>query len=350
MKNFQLKPKPSLVRTLKEPVSAQQKGFNWQRWSWTAILLVALFFAGRHVYVSFALIQGEGQVELNKQAVMFTNDIRVLSIMVTEGDTVQRGDTLFLYQNELDNDANGGAAMSVSMSQPVDWIERERLQLRRQIDLKKLAAASFERKIEFTQQELSRQQDLVLLGVNHIERDLLSLQSDILTYQTERDVVVKEIATLRRHLAQLHSQERKMAAFAANQFAQQAATQVYIAKMDGIIGQINFNNNEVCYEKQDVLTVHQKGNIRIKAYFDPDETPYIAAGDIVDIEFPDGTWGEGIIHNFYVSTYALPAEFQKRYEPVERNVVVDVLPLNDLEAGRWMSFYKMEVHLSKSKY
>ena len=97
------------------------------------------------------------------------------------------------------------------------------------------------------------------------------------------------------------------------------------------------------------MVIHQLENLKIKAYFHQSLYQEIRLGEEVEIEFPDGTIGRGVINNFYVSTYELPAEFQKRYEPVERRIVVDVLPLNLDEATRWIGYYKMAVTIVKKK-
>ena len=123
----------------------------------------------------------------------------------------------------------------------------------------------------------------------------------------------------------------------------------YASPVSGEIGQINNSPNEVCYKAKDVMVIHQLENLKIKAYFHQSLYQEIRLGEEVEIEFPDGTIGRGVINNFYVSTYELPAEFQKRYEPVERRIVVDVLPLNLQEAARWIGYYKMAVTIVKKK-
>lgn len=346
MKNFSLKQKPAVIKTLMEP--PKKKATNYQQWSWISILLLIAFFSLKRVCLAYAYVHGEGQVELTKQAITFTNDIQVLAIKVAEGDDVKIGDTLFLYQNEWGDDHQN--SMAISIAQPIDWVIKEKLNLKKQIKLKGLEANSFARKIAFKNDELSHQKNLVVLGVNQIESTLTSIQSKLIDYQTRRNLLLNEIKVLKRQLAALRAEEKEIKNLEIKSNNQREQSIWYIAKTDGIIGQINFNNNEVCYEKQDVMTIHQADQISIKAYFDPDEVPYVQLGNKLNITFPDGTLGVGIIQNFYVSTYALPAEFQKKYEPVERNVVVDIAPLNPLEKQKWSNFYKMNVAVEKLRY
>ena len=71
---------------------------------------------------------------------------------------------------------------------------------------------------------------------------------------------------------------------------------------------------------------------------------------MLNITFPDGTETKGILRRFYYSTYPLPDEFQKRYEPTTRTVAADIYPVNDADYEHWKAFYKMGVSVSKYKY
>jgi len=71
---------------------------------------------------------------------------------------------------------------------------------------------------------------------------------------------------------------------------------------------------------------------------------------MVTIEFPDKTESLGIISKFFVSTYAVPSEFQKKYEPTERNIVAEIVPFNKQDDLAWNSYYKMEVNVQKKRY
>lgn len=347
MKSFKFKKQASVISTLKEPPIAKKKKFNWQRLIYIAILLGIIIYVGRNIYIGVAEVRGEGQVELKKQAVTFTNDIEILDILVSEGDTVIQGDTLFWYKNETDDE--GGVALA-SGSQPVDWILREKLHTEKDIALKRIKRTRYSKELKFKHDELQHQKELVLLGVNNIESKLTYIQEEIIRLEAEKKAINNEIYYLKNYLTQLNLQEKEIQNIEINRAQQLNQSAYYIAQMDGIIGQINFHNNEVCYEKEDVMTIHKMDEISIKGYFDPEEIRYIQRGGKVEVLFPNGGRGTGIIHNFYVSTYALPAEFQKKYEPVERNVVVDIIPLNELEAERWSRFYKMQVEIKTPRF
>jgi len=155
----------------------------------------------------------------------------------------------------------------------------------------------------------------------------------------------------------LRKKEKEAVALEEEQLANKIAsgmeyrnqTYYYVTPVSGEIGQINNSPNEVCYKTKDVMVIHQLENLKIKAYFNQQLYQEIQLGEIVSIEFPDGSVSKGVIDNFYVSTYELPPEFQKKYEPVERSIVVDVLPLDMDEASLWIGYYKMAVTVVKKK-
>ncbi len=346
MKQFSLKQKTSVIKTLKEPPKAKP-GINWQRILFIGVLLLIAYSVGKRIYRGALLIIGDGQVKLSKQSIQFTDDIRISSILVEEGDTVLTGDTLFYYRYET---SKNRTTSIINSDAPSNWLIREKLNTRKQISIKKAALKRFKEQLDFKDKELEHQKELIILGVNEIESRLSYIQGEIIRLKSQNDVLLREIYYLRKHLKDLEAQELEQKQTRILRQEVIGAILPYIAKITGIIGQINMDPNEVCYEQQAVMAIHQLDQVSIKAFFDPYDVPHINKGDKVWLEFPDGSSSTGIIHNFYVSTYAVPAEFQKKYEPIERNVVAEVIPLNELEMARWLKFYKMNSEVTKYRY
>ncbi|MEM8909410.1 MAG: hypothetical protein AAGD05_16305, partial [Bacteroidota bacterium] len=182
--------------------------------------------------------------------------------------------------------------------------------------------------------------------------------SDIVHLETDIETLRREIRILKKHLYELRKQEKLAQKLNEEKLQSQIAAGIeyrntqyyYVTPTQGEIGQINNSTNEVCYKSKDVMVIHQLENLKIKAYFNQKLYQEIRLGEEVTIEFPDGTSSRGVIDNFYVSTYELPPEFQKKYEPVERSIVVDVIPLDLQEAELWIGYYKMAVTVVKKKY
>lgn len=347
MRNFSLQNKATVIKTLKEPPRAKQK-VNWERRVYVLLLASLVLYVGHRIYNGYFIIHGNGQIRLAKTQVEFTDDIRLQSIFVAQGDTVAIGDSLFTYKYE-NHRANNFGITSETVKTP-EWIMREKMRLKKEIAVKKIGLKEIGQQIAFKEEELDHKKELILLGVDDMEKHLTAIQSDLLKLAARKKASEKEIYFLRKHLASIRAEQnidKKIRLHNANPVQ---PTKTYIATVDGIIGRIHMDPNEVCYEKENVLTIHQRESISIQAYFDLYEVNNIDRGDKVWVTFPDGSESEGIINNFFISTYRVPEEFQKKYEPTERNIVAEVIPVNEYEINNWFLFYKMDVQVSKYRY
>ncbi|MCB0686285.1 MAG: hypothetical protein KDC53_07165, partial [Saprospiraceae bacterium] len=141
--------------------------------------------------------------------------------------------------------------------------------------------------------------------------------------------------------------ERRKLAFENGKISAVPALEAYISPVKGTITQIYKEDYEVALESETVLSIHKPTNLYIKAFYDQKDLRYLKEGDVVDIRFPDGSTSMGVLQRFYFATYQLPDEFQKKYEPVTRSIVADILPINEVELEKWKAFYKLNVSISK---
>ena len=197
---------------------------------------------------------------------------------------------------------------------------------------------------------LETKQSLLLGGLHDEYNNYNQLQNQIAKTQSEIAYLEKEVKLFQDHLALLRGQERMLLNQNTLELNLYNEVKYFIAPLEGVISDIFYATNEICYKKEEMITIHQLNNATINTYFDPTEINHLKEGDIVKVDFPDNTIREGIISKFYVSTYAVPSEFQKKYEPTERNIVAEVIPLNREDASTWKQFYKMEVKVRKSRY
>jgi len=47
--------------------------------------------------------------------------------------------------------------------------------------------------------------------------------------------------------------------------------------------------------------------------------------------------------------YEAPEEFQKTYEPTERNILAEIIPINDVQKSQWATYHKLNIKLEISK-
>ena len=103
----------------------------------------------------------------------------------------------------------------------------------------------------------------------------------------------------------------------------------FTCPIEGSITNIQKQAFEVALKTEVIMSLHQPKNVHIRGYFDQEDLGDIHEGDIVQVEFPDGTFSLGRVDRFEFSTRILPIEFQKKFEPTTRTLAVDILPLKD---------------------
>ena len=354
MKNFTgFKYQESVLKTVEEP--AIKKKFNWDRFSFILLLLAVICYFGYSYYKRIAYTSINGLVQLEKMAVNFTDDIRLKEICTKEADAIQRGDTLFVYTYEDREQINNSLA-NISLKAKISGVGNDRnflkdiMNVRRQIAVTKSDIEGYKSLKEIRQFEIEEQKKQILLGVD-VAHKLPPLKSAVAALDSDIRSSKRELRVLRKHLAALKKAKREFEKLELENIAAkenqgqsiQDQQHFYVSPIEGVIGQINNSENEVCYRSENVMVIHQLNNLKIKAYFETTAVGKAQIGDYVEIEFPDGSLGKGVIDNFYISTYEMPPEFQKKYEPTERSVLADIVPLNEEEAKHWIGYYKMAV-------
>ena len=343
MNHFSFNKKNAEIRTLKEPPRKKNK-MNLDRMLYFILIFIGLFFLLRYAYKKLLFIEVDGQISFEKLDVSFTDDIYLSHIRASEGDTVLKGDTLFSFLNRrLQLERND---FSFYRSESLKS-KAEENSLKQQIAMKKIELKGINQEITQMNQRIKEMQQLVLLDAQPRVKFIQQKELKQSLTNTKNALALK-INLLMKMLKELEAQPLfHTFSPSANPYFQMA--DAYVAPINGIVGQINFNEQEICYETQQMMTIHQPDQIQIRAYFDQKTVKNLQKGDQVKIIFPDGKTSAGTINNFLVSTYALPAEFQKRYEPVVRSILANVIPVDAKEEELWRGFYKMNVKVSINK-
>jgi len=347
MKQFKLREEKTFVKILKEPPTLKQK-VNWSRRFYLLIFIFVAFLFTKRVYMANMIIIANGQLELPKQTVKFPNDIKVLNLNVSTGQEVCEGDTLFAFKNM--GDQLDQARVTMRTSNPNEWILREQLALRKKIELSELLIEQKNKNLNYFDEIILKKESLLLGGIHEEYNQYSNMLDKKAKLISEIDYHKHEIEILKKHIAQLYVQKKLYSDINIGELGIYDEVQYFISPLDGVISDVFYEANEICYKKEEMITIHQLTNATINTFFDPEEIRYLEIGDMVDIEFPDKSQTKGVISKFFVSTYALPSEFQKKYEPTERNIVAEVLPVNKVDEQTWNSFYKMDVIIEKSRY
>ncbi|MDT7831166.1 hypothetical protein RQM59_02175 [Flavobacteriaceae bacterium S356] len=337
MNKFSYTKGKAIIRTLKEP-KVKKKKLNLDRILFILIILALCFWLLSFVYNKTVWIEGNGQMLMEKVDVNFTNDIRVKEIFINEGDTVCVGSRLFnYYQDDFDSDAS-------LVLKNFDRKEKQYTNLQdliKEIYLKRLQLKSLKERLAFLNEQEKKAIKLILLDVyTKVKLDAIIQQKMLLENQ---------INLLKNELYFLRLQRKNISPDTTISVGGGNFGNSYISPIEGVVGQILKNSEESCYKAENVMTIHDVEKVFIKAYFDLKDLAHVKKGSIVLVEFPDKTISEGIINKLYISTYKAPTEFQKKYEPTERNILTEIVPLDKEQVPEWGKFYKLNLKVKIGK-
>ncbi|MFP2995174.1 hypothetical protein ABN763_04660 [Spongiivirga sp. MCCC 1A20706] len=347
MRTFSYQKETAKIRTLKEPV-VKKKKFNFDRLVYFILVLIAFGFLAKYLYTKVAIVKANGMVVMDKIDVNFTQDIRIKQLSVQEGDSVQIDQNLFSYQqNEFDNEA-----AVLLRSEGKNEKKNDALQdLAFKIAQKRIERNNLYNHTNQLDQQLEKMIKLVLLDV-YTKEKLEGIRNQILLAKNKISLLNNEIRFLLSQTSLLrnnnnHATQPTIFDLSTGGYSSHRSS--YLSPINGIIGQIHKNREESCYKGERVMTIHNTEKVFIKGYFDLKDAAHLDEGDIVDILFPDQTKEKGVINKLYVSTYTAPIEFQKKYEPTERNILAEIIPLRAEQKDRWGAYHMLNVSISLNK-
>lgn len=341
-----------------------KRPINWDRIVYLVLLGLALFFVGRFLINTYFYIEGNGQVLFENVDIRHTDDIRILEFYKKEGEDVLIGDTLFTYFLDDDVFGGGGGGNSVNISEGKSgnsWIEREIYGLKKDIDLNNVRINDNKGLLAIYKKDLERVRNEVILdAVSHtnlenLEYQIDKLEGDIMLREEENRIFRKQIG----YLTDLMEKDLEAEKIKINQKTgtvmltgaeDRSAFKVFTSPINGTITRLLKQPFEVALKSENILSIHQPNNVHIKGFFNQTDLKYLNEGDVVEIEFPDGTISNGIIDRFYSATYILPEEFQKKFEPTTRTLAADIIPIGNNDLNVWKKYYKLSVKITKGTF
>lgn len=360
MRSIDFKRKDSVIRVVNEDIKVSKR--NWDRIIYVVFLSLVFFFLGYYAINKILFIQADGQVLFENVSIRLTDDCRIISYQKEEDDIVHIGDSLFSYTLDKDNlwsnpSLTLGIASATSDENNWGWIEKEKYALTKKIALNKIEIIQSTSLIASYKNEMQRLQNEIILDVlpknrlEFVQHEITLLNTAIEKLSSENTQSYGLISELNRMLktSQVKSAP-KTSANAGGNGEDGNGVHVFYSPIEGTVTRIYTRQFEVALKSEEIMSVHKNTPMYVKGFFEQEDISYFKEGDIVNIEFPDGSESKGVIRRFYYATYALPAEFQKRYEPVTRTIAADIYPVLENEYSHWRAFYKMSVNVSKYKY
>lgn len=344
MRSFSFQRQAAVIRTLKEPPKPKRR-INLDRVLYFAIITLVLFFLGRYAYKTLASVEGNGQILMDKIEVNFTNDIRIQQLMVTEGDTVNWNQPLFSY---LESDFDNSATLVLRSERYRNTGAQDSLRLKFEIQQKQIeldAAIIADIRLQKLEEQVYK---LVMLDVE-TRTKLEQVREERFGSRTQVQLLNQELALLQAQYALIRQLQNGRGGSSSGSGSGDYF-RWYESPIGGIIGQINKNEQEACYRTESVLTIHNTEQVYIKAYFELKDLEAIQQNARVSVLLEDGSSSYGMIRKIYVSTYEAPEEFQKTYEPTERNLLAEIVPLNEVDRAHWARFHKLNVKIRLGRF
>jgi hypothetical protein len=285
------------------------------------------------------------------------------------------------------NGGGGGGSNSVSIAgggKKDSWIEREIYTLKKNSDLNRVRITDDKSLLAIYENDLERVRNEVILdAVSHtnlenLEYQISKLQSDINLLAAQIGIYSKQIRYLEELLlleeppptidieqSSLSGSGFGGADGAFNEIYKKSERKdflmlagveniqnykIFTCPINGNITRIHKQPYEVALKTETICAIHQPNDVHIKGFFNQEDLKYLNAGDIVTVEFPDGTKSKGLVDRFYSATYILPEEFQKKFEPTTRTLAADILPIGENDLEVWKKYYKLSVKVTKRTF
>jgi multidrug resistance efflux pump len=357
MKSIDFKRKGSAIRVLSE--DTKKIKYNWDRVIYIVFLTGVLLFLGYYFTNKILFIKANGQVLFENVIVRLTDDCRVLWYNKKEDDIVKKGDSLFTYTLDKDNIWGNyslpGNVIKTTVVPAWEWMDKEKFQLQEQIELNNIEIAKNKTLIKAFEKELQQLKNEVILDVLPHDR-LQYVQNQILTLETDIKKLNSENTEYNQLIAKLDAIPRQPPkpinsggmGSVNNNLAD--SIRVFYSPFDGTVTRIYTQQFEVALKSDQIMAIHKNNPMYIKGYFNQEDLNFFKEGDQVDIQFPDGSKSKALIRRFYYTTYQMPEEFQKRYEPTTRTIAADIYPVDTAEYVHWRAFYRLGVTITKFKY
>lgn len=373
MKSVNFQRNKSLIRVVNEQNTKKKTHKNWDRILYMGLLGLFLAFMVYYFFAKYVYVHAYGHVIIENTHIRLTDDARVIEFYVHEGDSIQKKDTLFSYALDRDDDINGQSAQSLSIGSITanakdDWWVKELFALKKKIALNNIDAAENASLINNYKSEIKRLSNEVILDVlpknrlEFVQNEIFRLNTSNQKLQHENNELNALIKTLgpstnKNKYSASNIRLKSGTRLASNDLEKLAFSEELLSEpkyfkspISGVSTRIFIHNYETVLKSEEIMSIHQAHPAFIKAYFEQEDLRYFHEGDIFNIDFPDGTTSKGVLKRFYIATYTLPEEFQKKYEPTTRSIAADIYPLDSTEIVKWKAFYKMSVDISKLKF
>lgn len=357
MKNFDFNQTDSVFRNQTERSKIKKsRKINWDRIIYFMLLIGLIIIVSSYFFNKFYYVKADGQVIFNSLDIQTIDDSRIISIKVKEGSEVKVGDTLFMYKEDNEDFNTGNGSVSVEQSNTNhNWKQKEFIEINQQIKLKENELDFKSSKyIRLKKDEEKTKNEVMVDALPKVEyhrliNSIKDLEQEILLTKNE----IKILKIKLNQIKQLPLNAQKSSIISGgngNGNSNSNEYKAFTSPIDGYVSKIFKEDFEVAIRSEVIMHLYQPKGVIVKAFFKQEDYNQIQKSDIVDVEFPDGTYSKGIVNMILHETNRLPEEFQKKFEPTTRVINVDIVPFSPKDLLLWKKFNKLSVTVFKSKY
>ncbi len=334
-----------------------KKKINWDKIVYFIVLFLIIFFAFKYFFTRAVYVMAPGHVLFKSLRIRVPEDVTIQKFYKFEGDSIAVGDTVFSYISYKDEQDLEAFELKALQTVPKNdqWVSREIYQLTKMISLNNIEKEEKANLIVYYKSQIESLKNEVILEITPKSKiEFYEKEIEKLTFEMES--ITKENTTYNNLIAQLKLMEpsESSTSIDANGLysggGSNGLLKYYISPIKGTITRLYKSDYEVALKSEDILNMHEKEDIYIKAFFDQEDLAYFKEGDEVTVIFPDGEQSIGHIKRFYYATYRMPEEFQKKYESTTRAIAADIFPIENESEIKWKAFYKMNVTVRISRW
>lgn len=333
MKKFRFSEKDSVFKSADLGYVAKYR-FNWDRFLFLSALVGVSFWLISVAFENYFVVEARGQVKLKSQEIFLYSDIFLDSLMVKEGDLVEKGDVLFRYKFIELNELSGTRVLKMELE---DKRIRELRDLKLKINLKQEEVTNLNSMLNRLESKFESYKKLLVLNAISLE-EYNSLDFQIQMYRDDIRLLQYEITRLNGTFSALSMES-------PNDFEQEEESVFFRAKSAGIVSTIHTAENSYVSKSNPVLSSVDQEFVAVNGYFDMKYRDHILPKKEVKVIFPSGDFYIGFIEKVFVSTTESPEEFQKKHEPTSRYIVAEIHPKYSKDRRFWAQHDKILLDL-----
>ena len=343
-KQFSGGPDSSKIRGRREYEVPNQT--NWDRIIYLTILGLILLFAGYKAAEYYLFLYGQGQVITSNFKVRAPNDIELVSLEVSEGDSVSQNNELFRYQL---SDWQQSVDSLRQLKAKKEELEESLSQVKDKLTIKRRELEELQQQINYLKQRKQEIRKEIRLNLetrsalSEVERDLVDLRSKINITQTEREVLKQRRFKLQKQLESVgKASGSPISSGIGSSFP-------YRSPVSGMVTRVFKESSELAIKSERILTIRlDTTKVYIRAIFNQKAAQYFMKGDVLNVEFDNGYGSFGIVREIYAvesDFFTGSVDSDDKAEPSKR-VVIELRPYDEDARKQWRRFSDIGVTIS----